>query len=185
MPSGSSDPISILISRKYKSGHKNRIQSLARELSEIAGRHPGFISVKHVFNNHSGSENSMTLLKFDSCESLFRWQESVERERWLKKYEDYVEGQVERTTVTGLESFFEPSDQENSISQPARYKMVLVLTTVIFLLLITLKPVFELLLGSTPEIVRTFLLVAVQVVLMTYGVMPLVTRLLSSWLHGD
>ena len=82
---------------------------------------------------------------------------------------------------TGLEFWFDlPELPVNK--HPSPHKMALVLITVVYVLVIMLNPLLAPVLVDTSLWLRTAVIVVLQVLLMTYLVMPRVTRLLHSWI---
>jgi hypothetical protein len=68
---------------------------------------------------------------------------------------------------------------------PPRYKMVIVTWLGVFPIVTILFSVFGHWLNLLPTLVRTLVFTAVMVTLMTYVVMPRMTRLFSFWLYPD
>jgi uncharacterized protein len=74
-------------------------------------------------------------------------------------------------------------DGETGItSPPPRYKMAIVMTGVIFVLLNTVVPLIRQLTMAFPTLLSTFVGVAIMVLFMTYVIMPSLTKLLRPWL---
>ena len=65
---------------------------------------------------------------------------------------------------------------------PPRYKMAIVVTGIIFVLVSILLPQIRLLTVGLPLLLSTLVGVATMVLLMTYVIMPSVTKLLRPWL---
>ena len=67
---------------------------------------------------------------------------------------------------------------------PPRYKMVIVTIPVLSILLMTLVPQIHFLteMLSIPFPIRLVIAITIIVLLMTYVIMPLLTKLLKSWL---
>ena len=118
-----------------------------------------------------------------------------ERIGW-KKSKEVVEGEDKVQKFTGLEFWFTPrsphlakheaninEDTILSMSVPPRYKMVMVTVSILFVLLHTLIPPIRQLTESLPLLLSDLLGVTVTVLLMTYLIMPSVTRLLKPWLY--
>ena len=68
---------------------------------------------------------------------------------------------------------------------PPRYKMVIVTWLGVFPIVTILFSVFGHWLNLLPTLVRTLVFTAVMVTLMSYVVMPSMTRLFSFWLYPD
>lgn len=174
----SGDSVSVLMVRTIKPGLEKEFWALEAEMEAAVAGFPGFSTVSHLPT--AASENEfMTVLQFDSVENLARWQESRARDELLERVDALVEGDVRRKSVTGLEGLFETSP----MASPKRYKMTIVLTGVILGMILTLRPLVALAIGDMPPLIQTVAMVVIQVSLMMYLVMPLVTRLLSGWLY--
>jgi antibiotic biosynthesis monooxygenase (ABM) superfamily enzyme len=70
------------------------------------------------------------------------------------------------------------------VRPPPRYKMVIVTIPVISILISTLIPQIHILTGmlSIPPQIRLVIAITISVLLMTYVIMPLITKLLKPWL---
>lgn len=66
---------------------------------------------------------------------------------------------------------------------PPRYKMAIVAWIAIFVLIVIINLLFGSFLASLPMLLRSFMLTVGLVTLMTYIVMPRMTRLFSWWLY--
>ena len=95
-----------------------------------------------------------------------------------------VEEETEMQQVTGLEFWFNlPGVPVNMVPSP--HKMALVLMVVVFMLVLAMNLIFGSVLSDLHMIVRIALVVIVQVMLMTYVIMPQVTRLMHPWLYSE
>jgi antibiotic biosynthesis monooxygenase (ABM) superfamily enzyme len=86
--------------------------------------------------------------------------------------------------VTGLETWFTLPPQAGA-APPPPYKMALVTWITIFPLITAIVAVTGPLLKDLPLAVRLGITTALTVPLMTWVVMPRVTRLLRGWLYPD
>ena len=86
--------------------------------------------------------------------------------------------------LTGLETWFTLPSKVGEPSPP-RYKMVVVTWLGVFPIVMIIFSVFGHWLSLLPTLVRTLVFTAVMVTLMTYVVMPRMTRLFSFWLYPD
>jgi antibiotic biosynthesis monooxygenase (ABM) superfamily enzyme len=73
-------------------------------------------------------------------------------------------------------------DKAHITSPPPRYKMAILMTGVIFVLINTLLPQIRQLTMGLPVLLSTLVGVAIMVVLMNYVIMPSLTKLLRPWL---
>lgn len=115
--------------------------------------------------------------------NLRRWEESEVRCEWLARAESLTLGPPETQILTGLETWFTLPTQQ-AIVPPPRYKMALLTWLGIFPLITgilgLLGPIF---LNGLPLGLRTLILTAVLVALMTYVVMPRLSQLFAWWLY--
>jgi uncharacterized protein len=95
-----------------------------------------------------------------------------------------VIGPLQRQVLTGLESWFTLPTQPGS-PPPPPYKMALVTWVTIFPLITLVVVATAPLVGSLPLVARLAVTTAVTVPLMTWVVMPRMTRLLHRWLYPD
>jgi antibiotic biosynthesis monooxygenase (ABM) superfamily enzyme len=122
------------------------------------------------------------IFKFDCRENLEQWERSQERDKWRQIAEQVSEPRTMQLQ-NGLDAWFElPEEGEGPPSHPPKYKMALVVWLSIFTLVVTLSHLFEPLLNLLPFEPRILLLTGVVVFLMTYVVMPNLTKLLHPWL---
>jgi len=118
---------------------------------------------------------------FDHASNLRRWERSRERREWLRKVRPLVnEENVE--FLTGLETWFTLPSRAGEPAPP-RYKMALVTWLAVFILVTIIFSIFGRWLEAMPMLLRNLIFTAVMVTLMTYVVMPRVTRLFSFWLY--
>jgi len=95
---------------------------------------------------------------------------------------ELVEADATWRELTGLELWFTPPPG-TPMPQPDRARMCVVLILVVFGLVLSLGQVVGLVLGTAPMPVRLFVTIAIEVVLMTYVVMPRLTRWLARWIY--
>jgi len=83
--------------------------------------------------------------------------------------------------VTGLETWFDLPEVP-AAKTPSPHKMALVLIVVVFVLVWALNLLLGPVMAGWPLPLRVLTIATIQVLLMTYLVMPRVTRLLKPWL---
>ena len=122
-----------------------------------------------------------TVYRFDNAEHLRAWLDSGERASWIERAEPHAIGPMRTSFVTGLESWFTLPDQPGV--PPPPYKMALLTWITIFPLITAIVVVTGPLLEGLPLALRLGVTTAIAVPLMTWVVMPRVTRLLRGWLY--
>lgn len=171
------ESVTAVVTRRILPGWKSEYADWVNQVGTVASQFPGHQGVTYKVKGEKGECH--VVFRFDTVEHLRGWEESEERRKWLAKIEHMVEGKDRIKVLTGLEFLF--ADQLH----PKAYKMALVLITVIFTLLMLLSPLVSLLFSAWPGVpswLVTLFQVSLLVSLMTYLIMPRVTRLLMPWL---
>jgi antibiotic biosynthesis monooxygenase (ABM) superfamily enzyme len=106
---------------------------------------------------------------------------SDEHAAWIARAEPHAAGATQTRFLTGLESWFTLSADPGA-PPPPPYKMALLTWITIFPLITGIVAATGPLLADLPLVVRLGITTAVAVPLMTWVVMPRVTRLLRGWL---
>ena len=181
-PEGADGPVTTTVTRRVKPGHEASYEDFLEGIIAAASRCPGHLGVE-VFRPESGSGGEYRVVyRFDSGEHLRAWLDSGEHEAWLQRAEPHVMGPMRTQFVTGLETWFTLPGRPGT-PPPPPYKMALVTWVTIFplitLVVIVIGPLFK----DLALVPRLAITTAVTVPIMTWLVMPRVTRLLRGWLY--
>jgi uncharacterized protein len=95
---------------------------------------------------------------------------------------DYVEADAIWKKYTGLEFWFSPP-KDAIIPQPSRFRMTLVMIALVFGLVVLIGQIVNMLAVGVPSYIRLFLTISVETFLMTYVLMPRITKLVSKWIY--
>lgn len=177
-------PITITVSRKVKPGREAEYESWSKEIINAATAFPGYLGVNVLRPARETAGEYVSIYRFDTYGHAQEFQNSRQRNQLLKKLEDedIVEGETDIKHVTGLETWFELPEVPASAT-PSPHRMAIVLIVVVFVLVLAISYLLGPYMQSLPLPVRVLILVTLQVLLMTYVVMPRVTRLLKNWLY--
>ena len=126
------------------------------------------------------SGRRITVHRFANEEALKAWEESEERKALLKEAEHFSVPHYQR--ATGVEPWFALPD-ERAIVPPPRWKMLLASFVGAYPLVLLLSAFVLPRVEGWPLLARAALLPVVVLSLMTYVVMPQLTRLLRHWLY--
>jgi uncharacterized protein len=176
-------PVTTTVTRRIKPGHESAYEEFLEGIIAAASRFPGHLGVE-VFRPDSPGGEYRTVYRFDSADHLRRWLDSDEHAAWLERAEPHAAGPMRTQFLTGLESWFTLPAQPGA-SPPPPYKMALLTWITIFPLITAIVAVTGPLLEELPLAVRLGITTALAVPLMTWVVMPRVTRLLRGWLYPD
>jgi uncharacterized protein len=179
-------PVTTTVTRRIKPGHEAAYEAFLAGISSAASAFPGHLGVE-VFRPTPGQSQGgeyRTVYRFDSAAHLQAWLDSAERAAWLERAQAHVAGPMRTQVLVGLEAWFTLPTQPG-VPPPPPSKMALVTWATIFPLITLVVVATAPLLGPLPLVARLAVTTAVTVSLMTWVVMPRVTRLLHPWLYPD
>ena len=180
---GQEGPVTVSISRRVKPGHEAAYEDWLHGVIEAASDFPGHLGVNILRPSGKTDGRYVLIYRFDSWAHCERWEQSDTRAGWTARLAGLVEGEAETRRVTGLEAWFDLPEVPAAKHAP-QWKMALVLIGVVFVLVYPLQLIILPLIPDWPHWLKTLLIAVIQVLLMTYLVMPRVTRALRSWLFA-
>jgi uncharacterized protein len=123
------------------------------------------------------------LFSFTDRTSLRAWLDSAERRRWLARVGQLLEADQGLQQLTGLETWFKlPGGNVPPMKPPPRWKMWLVSVVAVYPLVLTFQALLVPSMTGLPLPLKALSFPLVLLTLMTFVVMPVVTRLLRRWL---
>ena len=178
----SDGPVTTTVTRRVKPGHEVFYEQFLVGIIAAATRFPGHQGVE-VFRPVSASEGEYRIVyRFDTGEHLRAWLDSDEHAAWLERAEPHAIGPMHTQFLTGLESWFTLPGRPGS-PPPPPYKMAMLTWVTIFPLITLVVLALDPLLVRLDLVPRLAVTTAVTVPIMTWLVMPRVTRLLRRWLY--
>jgi uncharacterized protein len=181
-PNDSDGPVTTTVTRRIKPGHETAYEAFLEGIIAAASRFPGHLGVE-VFRPATGAAGEYRIVyRFDTAGHLRRWLDSDEHADWLQRAEPHVAGPMRTEFLTGLESWFTLPEQPG-LPAPPPYKMAILTWATIFPLITLVVVVLTPLIRTLPLVVRLGITTLATVPLMTWVVMPRVTRLLRRWLY--
>ena len=186
-----SKPVTVIVKRIAKKDKIKEFEEWLSGISKEVSKQEGSMGIDIIrpTNYNKSKLEYVVIFRFNNYASLTKWEKSPIRDEWLQKGRKLVEADPDVQKLTGLEFWFTPYFKDESspmipLNPPPRYKMVIVTIPVISILLMTLVPQIHILteMLSIPFPVRLVIALTITVLLMTYVIMPLLTKLLKSWL---
>ena len=195
----STDPITVSIRREVDPARISEATAWVQTGVNLANKYPGFLGSGWV---RAGEQSQVwhMLYRFANEPTLDAWEQSPERSWWLSVGEGFVRSERSRRR-TGIEGWFdEPatgsvpvtdaaaSAQGESDAElptaPPRWKQAVTIwlgffpVNLVLAYLVSPVPGW----GELPIWVRVLATTVVLTPVMTYWVLPMVTRMLRSWL---
>ncbi len=182
-------PVTVSIVRHVAPEHAEQMIAWVRAGSSLAERFEGFLGTGWV-RPAADSEQWHMLYRFADHASLEAWQESPQRAWWLGSAQGLVgESLLERRT--GIEGWFDEPESRDVVdlrpppSAPPRWKQAVVIWFAFFPLSLALG-LLLLAAGLDLNIVlRTMVTTIVATPIMTYGLLPWMTKRFQWWLKPN
>lgn len=178
-------PVTLSFTRKVKAGREAEYRAWVSGMQAASRQVKGFLGASTMAKGDGAGNEYVSVVRFDSFDHLREWEESELRRDWVARLPpDVVEGEAQVRRLEGFEFWF-TSPGVSPAAAPSPHKMALVIYVIVVALVTALGPAVQAILSGVPQVLRTMVVVALQVALMTYVIMPRVTRLLAGWLfHG-
>jgi uncharacterized protein len=174
--------VTVVISQLVKPGNEVAYEAWVKDITTVARTYAGHLGT-NVIRPQPGVRNEyVIILRFDGYENLKTWMTSRDREYWLTQAEPLVESEPHVQQISGLEAWFSIPGQP--LKTPPRYKTALLTWAAVYTLINLLSIFLSPLLRSLPPLIISLITSGIMVGLLTYVIMPRVTRLFSFWLYA-
>lgn len=181
-----SAPVTTSVTRHVDPSRTTEMRAWVQAGTALAEQFDGFLGSGWVRPSEDSHEWHM-LYRFADSASLAAWEASPQRAWWLEA----AQGRIEATRVerrTGIEGWFdEPATAQPAAAAPAvappRWKQMVVIFLVFFPLSLASNWVSGHLIGDWPLPLRVLVSVLVMTPLMTYVLLPWMTRKMAWFLH--
>ncbi len=177
-------PVTVIISRRVKPGRVQEFEEWTSGILRQVSKFKGYYGVNIIPPSDPGNLEYVVIFRFNSYKNLKRWEDSPIRSEWLERVRDLTEGDSDVRKLTGLEYWFRVPNKPLT-TPPPRYKIVIVTFIALFPTILLVSLVLNPLLGTLPELLRLAIAIIGTMILMTYWIMPLMNRLLASWLYDN
>jgi len=176
-------PVTTVVTRHVKPGRRTDYEAwLSRLLGEAQGL-AGYLGADiHPPATDSSQATYTSVFRFETLEHLRSFEAGELRRRMLAEVDDYVEADAIWRSHTGLELWFSPP-AGTTVPQPVRWRMALVLGTVVYVLVLIFGALAATTIGTLPSPIRLAIVIAVEIALMTYLILPWITRRLAGWIY--
>ena len=177
-----SEPVTVVVTRRVKPGHEAAYEQWLTQLIDEARRMPGYLGTNVQRPGPSGPRQYTSVYRFESVEHLQAFEQSEVRARLVAQVGPHVEADAVWERFTGMEFWFS-APPGTSVPQPVRWRMALVMITLVYLLVLVLGRLVAWVLPGAPLQLRLLVTIAIEVCLLTYVIMPRLTPLISRWIY--
>jgi hypothetical protein len=173
--------VTAVITHRVRPGRETGYEEWIKGIATDARSFDGYLGA-HILRPELGlSSDHVIVVEFDTCAHLETWMQSETRHAWIERVKPLIREPESIRVLTGLEPWFQLPG-EPSGPAPKRYKQAILVWIGVAGLSLLLGPVVGSLLASWPEFLRILINTGITVALLTYWVMPFLTRRFKGWL---
>ncbi len=178
-------PVTVAVIRIVKPGCEEAFEGAIHVFVQRSLNLPGQLGVYILRPTPgSGSREYGILRRFADEEARDEFYRSPLFEEWKQKVAGLIEGEPHYELLSGLETWFTLPGQL-AIVPPPRWKMALITYLAVYPLSLLLGVTVGKWISAWPMLVSSLIFNALIVILLTWLLMPLLTRLFKLWLYPD
>ena len=171
--------VSVVVDRTVLPGKTEEFETCLKNTIAVASKFSGHLGADVI--NPEGGNRYILVFRFASQQELDHWSESEERNYWVSKIDQLIEKPTELITITGMETWFYLPKEKRFIPPP-KYKMALITYLAIAPTITSFNWLFGDIFAAVPYPFTIFVTAPFIVILMTYLVMPVMTKLFRKFL---
>lgn len=175
------EPITVIVRRRVKAGREAEFEAAMRDFIGFALASPGHLSIHVLRPAATGPADYTVVDKFATAEARRAFKESSPYQLWMQRLRALTEGDPQIEEMGGLAGWFTLPERPNA-KPPPSYKMAFVTFLGVYPLAMLLPPFFGALLPGWHPLLLGVVINAAVVGLLTWAVMPLLTRVFAPWL---
>ena len=174
-------PIHVAITRRIKPGHEAEYEEALRDFLKTSFTQAGVHGANMLVPTPGSTSREFGILRtFASADERDAFYQSPTFKAWDERVKPLTEGDPVHRQLTGLEAWF-----RDPKGPPPTWKMAVAtylgVVPVVMVLALTLGPLIR----SWNFVLNNFVFNAFVVALLTWVVMPLITRALHRWLQAN
>jgi antibiotic biosynthesis monooxygenase (ABM) superfamily enzyme len=173
------EPVNVVLSRTVKPGHEKDYEELAHKAIKASRRYTGHEGATVI---KEGDRRYHLVYRFKNHDKLNDWLNSPERQQIRDKIAPITEDNEDIQKLTGLETWFTVPGQ-NPLKSPPRSKMWLATLIGAYPLVVLFQAFITPHIEKWPLLLRSAAFPLLLLSLMTFVVMPQVSKLLKPWLY--
>jgi antibiotic biosynthesis monooxygenase (ABM) superfamily enzyme len=175
-------PVTIVVRRRIRAGRESAYEQRLEALLRGAAALPGYLGAQIARPAPGAAPEYTSVFRFDTLDNLRAFEESPLRRAFLADVAPLSEMPAQWKQMTGLEFWFTPPAGA-LVPQPSRWRMCVLLIVVVYLMVLSIGSLVGWGLRGWPFELRLLVTIIIEVILMTYLLMPRLTRWLARWIY--
>ncbi|MEL7509589.1 MAG: antibiotic biosynthesis monooxygenase [Cyanobacteria bacterium J06554_1] len=177
-----SQHVTAVITHRIRSGRETGYEEWIKGIAADARQFEGHLGVNILRPQLGEALDYVIVLQFDSSPHLDAWLNSDVRKGWIERVQPLIQEQESVQVLTGLEGWFQLPKKVAAAQAPKRYKQAILVWVGVMIVSLLVHPLLAPVLQSLPWLLRVAVSVAVTVILLSYVIMPRLTRWFKRWL---
>lgn len=171
----------VVVSHYVKPDKVQEFKEALKQVIQKAKAYKGYEGIQIIQVNNKTAEEYVLLIRFDTEVNYNIWAKSKPRNEWFEELKTYIVKESKIRYQEGLEFWFS-LPQITTAQAPKKWKMAILTWMVIYPLVLTLSTLVGIYLYFLPPFLRVLTVSLILVPLMTYVVMPQVTKTFATWI---
>lgn len=173
------DPVTAVISVRVDPDHRAEYLELYHEIDDAMSRAPGFIRTE-MFEPVPGTQDDhVVVFTFDGRENLDAWLTSRERQGIIDRMQPFIESPHTINVVGGFGGWFDLDEGR----EPKRWKQACVVLLALYPTVLMITLVDNWIIPDPPLVIDILIGNIIGVIILTWLLMPVLTKRLSPWLR--
>jgi len=185
-----SRPVTLVISEIVEPSLVPAYEAWTKGINRDASQFDGFLGVEVIRPRHHDHPEYVVIVKFATYDQLHRWLVSPTYHDWIQRSRGLIATRSQQQQVAnGLELWFTLpaaySEGRSLITHPPYYKQVILGILAVYPLILLANWLLGSLLSGLPPLLGLLISVTFVSALLTYPVMPWLSRGLGFWLYPN
>ena len=179
-----SDPITLVISEVVEPYLIEEYETWTKGINQSAKQFEGFMGVEIIRPRDHQYPEYVVIVKFDNYAHCKHWLTSPVYQQWMQRSEEFISQRSQQHQQNGLELWFSlPKSTSVNPPEPPYYKQVIIGVITVYPLILLSNLLVAPLLQGLPALLSLLISVTFISALLSYPVMPYITKILAFWLY--
>ncbi len=179
-----SAPITLVISEVVEPHLIEEYETWTKGINQSAQQFEGFMGVEIIRPRDHQYPEYVVIVKFDNYAHCKNWLSSPVYQQWMQRSKEFISTRSQQQQPNGLELWFTlPKSKSGNPTEPPYYKQVIIGVITVYPLILLSNLLVAPLLQGLPALLSLLISVTFISALLSYPVMPYITKILAFWLY--
>lgn len=177
-----SDPITLAVTDHVPMEAKARYEVLVEELHQLFEAQNGFLSVDTVRHSRPHQVEYTVLSRWSDEAAVAQWRENPTIRGKLAEIETITGGPAQHVQAIGLGMWVDHAEGAAAPHLPPAWKRTAMSAAAVYPMLMLLMALSTPIIGGLPQFLQVLIIVIVLSALLTWPIMPWLSKVLRPWL---